>query len=262
MVRPRIPRFHCSTPAETLPLALHTDLRPWLPFYGESRIIAPNLAKLAASGVLFNNSYVNIAVCSPTRNSFMTGRNPDHTRVWNFKGSFRSNGIDGSGKPGSLWKTLPQVFTEAGWITAGCGKTFHPGSPPNWDAEYSWSRVPGTSELLYPYEDPDEQIAAQGTLLTPSQASGNLDAATGDCCAPNTLPELLRSLPSHSSCQKEHPDMKVVDSTVCNAVAENTTDYLTANIAIQRLQNLSALHRPWFLAVGFHKVARFELEMC
>ena len=32
------------------------DLRPWLPFYGAERLVAPNLAKLAASGVQFNNS--------------------------------------------------------------------------------------------------------------------------------------------------------------------------------------------------------------
>ena len=38
--------------------------------------MAPNLAKLAASGMQFNNSYVNQAVCSPTRNSFMSARAP------------------------------------------------------------------------------------------------------------------------------------------------------------------------------------------
>ena len=37
-------------------LMLVDDLRPWLPFYGAERLVAPNLAKLAASGVQFNNS--------------------------------------------------------------------------------------------------------------------------------------------------------------------------------------------------------------
>eukprot|EP00038_Savillea_parva_P010432 m.190238 g.190238 ORF g.190238 m.190238 type:complete len:737 (-) comp17994_c0_seq1:155-2365(-) len=245
-------------------LMLVDDLRPWLPFYGADRIVAPNLAKLAASGVQFNNSYVNQAVCSPTRNSFMSGRTPDHTRLWNFQGSFRTNGLDASGKPGSEWKSLPQVFKDQGWITAGCGKTFHPGSPPNWDAPYSWSTVPGTNTLLYPYVDPDEQIAAQGTLLTPQQASRNLDAATGSCCDPNTAEATSINHPhffdtvvakgaNHSRCQAEHPAMRVLDTTVCDAEGVNTTDYQTASIAIDHLQNLTAQKQPWFLAVGLHK---------
>ena len=124
---------HVPTPAThpngspNVLLLLVDDLRPMLPFYGTDRMKAPNLAKLAASGLQFNNSYVQQAICSPTRNSFMTGRAPDHTRLWNFQGSFRSNGVDKTGKAGADWKTMPQAFKEAGWITAGCGKTFHPG---------------------------------------------------------------------------------------------------------------------------------------
>ena len=91
-------------------LVLVDDLRPWLPFYGAERLVAPNLARLAASGVQFNNSYVQQAVCSPTRNSFMTGRTPDHTRLWNFKGSFRSNGVDASGKLGKGTAPWIQIY--------------------------------------------------------------------------------------------------------------------------------------------------------
>eukprot|EP01047_Picozoa_sp_COSAG01_P046108 COSAG01_NODE_4302_length_5160_cov_16.365936_1_plen_130_part_00 len=52
-------------------LMLCDDLRPWMPFYGDTMgIEAPNLAKLASEGMAFNNSYCQAAVCSPTRNSF------------------------------------------------------------------------------------------------------------------------------------------------------------------------------------------------
>ena len=44
-----------------------------MPFYGdEMGVQAPNLAKLAAEGMAFNNTYCQQAICSPTRNSFMT----------------------------------------------------------------------------------------------------------------------------------------------------------------------------------------------
>ena len=90
-------------------LMLCDDLRPWMPFYGdEMGVQAPNLAKLAATGMAFNNTYCQAAVCSPTRNSFMTGRRPDSTRIWNFKGSFRTV----RALPGRLsGLSVPQRFT-------------------------------------------------------------------------------------------------------------------------------------------------------
>eukprot|EP01043_Picozoa_sp_COSAG02_P118515 COSAG02_NODE_55110_length_292_cov_0.927461_1_plen_40_part_10 len=40
-----------------------------MPFYGdEMGVQAPNLAKLAAEGMAFNNTYCQQAICSPTRN--------------------------------------------------------------------------------------------------------------------------------------------------------------------------------------------------
>jgi hypothetical protein len=62
----------------------------------------------------FNNTYVQQAVCGPSRNSFMSGRRPSSTRTWNFKTSFRESGVDAHGVPGSSWSTLPQAFKEAG----------------------------------------------------------------------------------------------------------------------------------------------------
>ena len=46
-----------------------------------------------------------MAVCSPSRNSFMTGRRPDTTRVWNFLDSFRTAGAN--------WTTMPQSLCDA-----------------------------------------------------------------------------------------------------------------------------------------------------
>ena len=101
-------------------LMLCDDLRPWMPFYGdEMGVKAPNLAKLAATGMAFNNTYCQAAVCAPTRNSFMTGRRPDSTRIWNFKGSFRTVGKDQAGKLGADWQTLPQAFKVSGYTTTG-----------------------------------------------------------------------------------------------------------------------------------------------
>ena len=66
----------------------------------------------------------------------MSGRRPDSTRVYNFKTSFRESGIDASGKPGSEWVALPQAFKQAGYLTVGMGKLYHPGHPNNNDCSH------------------------------------------------------------------------------------------------------------------------------
>ena len=87
------------------------DLRPWFLPFSDSGIAAPHLAGLAQTSLVFNHTYVQQAVCGPSRNSFMTGRRPASTRTWNFKTSFRDAGVDGRGVDGSKWKTMPQAAT-------------------------------------------------------------------------------------------------------------------------------------------------------
>ena len=65
------------------------DFRPDLPMYGQHFVAADNLEKFANRSLVFDRAYCQIAVCSPSRNSFMTGRRPNSTLVWNFFSHFR-----------------------------------------------------------------------------------------------------------------------------------------------------------------------------
>eukprot|EP01047_Picozoa_sp_COSAG01_P018383 COSAG01_NODE_993_length_12256_cov_6.798964_17_plen_501_part_00 len=65
------------------------DFRPDLPMYGQQFVAADNLEKFANRSLVFDRAYCQIAVCSPSRNSFMTGRRPNSTLVWNFFSHFR-----------------------------------------------------------------------------------------------------------------------------------------------------------------------------
>lgn len=47
-----------------------------LPFLGDSPVKAPNLARLAAEGVLFRSAYCNSPLCAPSRFSMLSGRLP------------------------------------------------------------------------------------------------------------------------------------------------------------------------------------------
>lgn len=84
-----------------------TDIEP----YGSSQVHTPNLKRLAAEGVCLDNMFNMVPVCSPTRQSLLTGlgpvRNgayPNHTMIY--------DGI----------KTLPTYLQALGYKTAIIGK--------------------------------------------------------------------------------------------------------------------------------------------
>ena len=88
--------------------------------------------------------------CSPSRNSFLSGRRPQTTGVYNFIDSFRQTNVkDSAGVDGLDWVAMPQWFKEHGYLSLGGGKVYHPNHPPHddraksWDAESAISGVPG-----------------------------------------------------------------------------------------------------------------------
>ena len=65
--------------------------------------------------------------------SFMTGRRPDVTRVFDFADHFREIGV------GDTWQSLPQIFKANDHLSLATGKLYHPNLPPNYDGDNSWS---------------------------------------------------------------------------------------------------------------------------
>ena len=108
------------------------DLRPQMFAYNASFMWTPEVDSLAAQGILFSRAYVQQSICSPSRNSFLSGRYPDKTQAWNFIDSFR----DG---PGANWTALPEFFKRAGYFVTGAGKIYHPNHPEHFDEPRSWS---------------------------------------------------------------------------------------------------------------------------
>ena len=77
--------------AKNLLYLLVDDLRNDLTAYGKSNLThhTPNTHSFARRATVFKNAYAQIAVCSPSRMSFLTGRRPDHSYVYNFVDHFR-----------------------------------------------------------------------------------------------------------------------------------------------------------------------------
>ncbi|KAK7114970.1 iduronate 2-sulfatase-like [Littorina saxatilis] len=109
------------------------DMRPKLNSYGETNMVTPNIDNLAINSVLFQRAYCQQAVCSPSRTSFLTGRRPDTTRIFDLHTYFR--------RLAGNFTTLPQHFKNNGFLTVNVGKIFHPGQAAGGDddAKYSWS---------------------------------------------------------------------------------------------------------------------------
>ncbi|CAM4603248.1 unnamed protein product [Lepidochelys olivacea] len=112
------------------------DLRPALGCYGDSLVKSPNIDQLASRSVVFQNAYAQQAVCAPSRVSFLTGRRPDTTRLYDFHSYWRVHAGN--------YSTIPQYFKENGYTTMSVGKVFHPGISSNHsdDYPYSWSLPP------------------------------------------------------------------------------------------------------------------------
>lgn len=120
--------------AETKPLNVILicvdDLKPTIGCYGDPVAVTPNMDRLAAAGIRFDMAYCNQAVCSPSRNSLMTGLRPQTIGVYDLGTHFRLAAPD--------VVTLSQYFIGRGYHAAGLGKIYHTGHG-NKDDRLSWS---------------------------------------------------------------------------------------------------------------------------
>lgn len=115
------------------------DFGPYLKGYGKEQVIAPNLDRLMERSMRFDRAYCQMAICSSSRSSLMTGMRPDSIGVYNLVTDFRDKAPDIA--------TLPEHFKQHGYHTQAVGKNFHPAyafhqdvdGQPNMDDPQSWS---------------------------------------------------------------------------------------------------------------------------
>jgi arylsulfatase A-like enzyme len=106
------------------------DLNSWL--LGDTdryagKVVAPNLRKLADSGVNFTRAYTAAPVCSPSRTAFFSGVAP-----WK-SGHYHNTPGANSSEPLNNAASLAALFRKAGYTTAGFGKITH-----GWDQKDGW----------------------------------------------------------------------------------------------------------------------------
>lgn len=139
----------CEGVKQNVLMLVVDDLRPELGIYEAysktselySGINTTNINNLAAKSTVFLNAYVQVAICGPSRTSFLTSRRPDSTGIYlNAKaGTYRV-------------ETLPQHFKENGYETNSLGKIFHRASDIDDDLK-AWDQAniyyPSKSSIIW-----------------------------------------------------------------------------------------------------------------
>ncbi len=109
----------------------------------------PNIDTLAASGMLFRNSFCTNSICGPSRAVIQTGKHSHKNGFMNNGNSFDWN-----------QQTFPKLLQQAGYTTALYGKSHLQGKPQGYD---DWKVLPGQG--LYYNPDlitPEGKIRIEG----------------------------------------------------------------------------------------------------
>lgn len=120
------------------------DLNLALGCYGHSAAYTPNLDRLAARGLRFQNAFCPYPLCGPSRSALFTGQRPESFPMPINEVSWRDLRPE--------LHTLPELARQNGYHTAAYGKLFHHGiQAKELDA---WRRANPDQFLPHTFDDP------------------------------------------------------------------------------------------------------------
>ncbi|MFP6897794.1 MAG: sulfatase-like hydrolase/transferase [Roseibacillus sp.] len=191
-------------------------------FNGHPQIVTPHLDEMAKAGVKLNRYYAGAPVCSPTRGSCLTGRNP-----------FRY-GIPGANS-GHLKKeeiNLAELLKEHGYATGHFGK-WHLGTlSPKWSGKGK-GRKPELNYMTPGMAGFDQWFTSEFSIATYNP----YDPANGHCAAARQGD--MRAFFWHNGKPLEKP-------------LEGCTAEMVMNKAIPFLSKAAEEKKPFFAVIWFH----------
>ncbi|XP_030836815.1 iduronate 2-sulfatase-like isoform X2 [Strongylocentrotus purpuratus] len=182
---------------------------------------------------------VQQSVCAPSRTSFLTGRRPDTTRLYDFGSYWREHAGN--------YTTIPQHFKENGYITLSVGKVFHPGKPSGStdDFPYSWT-LPAYQQSTQSYSDSKVCPGNDGNLYNNVMCPIDVDKMPD-----KTLPDLQTLETAENLIKILSPKQKHDVTKRDDAFHPELEDALHGGEG--RGKRAPVVRLPFFLAVGFRK---------
>ena len=162
-----------------------TGQAAWSPYGG--RINMPTMDRLAAGGLTYSQWHTT-ALCSPTRSTFLTGRN-------HHQNGFATISESSTGFPGysshipPTNATMANVLREAGWSTFWVGKN-HNVPVDEWTMGSSKKRWPlgqGLRPVLRLHRRRDQQLVSRRWPRTTGTSTSRTSPRTATTC-PRTSP--------------------------------------------------------------------------
>jgi len=193
--------------------------------YGHRSVQSPSLDKLASQGVLFTNHFVQVPTCGASRFALLTGRSPKHSGVTRSNQAFYRGKSALTAKQTKAAQTLPELFRRSGYHTTCIGKISHTADGRVF--EYNGSGD-GREELPHAWTD----------LATPF---GSWKRGWG----------IFFAYANGRSREDGSGIRELMEFTT--EKDEDLPDGLLAQQAIQKLTELKAQQKPFFMGLGFFK---------
>jgi arylsulfatase A-like enzyme len=134
------------------------------PLGGHPQSQTPHIDRLAQTGVSFTNAHSNVAVCNPSRASFMTGIAPTTSGCWGFVDWQKNEVLQQQ-------LTLGEYAMKNGYLALKTGKVLHSRKPSMWDDlgiidDYGPLAYDGNKPTIHPSAGKAHVAADLGTLDT------------------------------------------------------------------------------------------------
>ena len=203
-------------------------------FGGHPQAITPNIDRLANSGVQFLNAHSNVPVCSPSRNSMITGVYPHESKDYGWTDLKKQPVLKNN-------KTLMRLFKENGYITLGTGKITHGNMKEDWD---EWGMALKNNYGPFYFDGKDKK--ALPTVPEPFAEIGQVDGSFGR----------LSDVGYSSGKKNEKGFVYGWDNEPMRYVNDDDRDLLQdelhAQWAVEKIKSLETRkdNQPFFMGVG------------
>lgn len=192
------------------------DMNDWVGCMGATpRAITPNIDRLAARGMLFNNAHTAGVFCAPSRASIFTGQYASTTGCYETATYFYDH---------PEIRPMQVSFAEGGYKTFGAGKLFH-----------------------HPAGHIDQRGWTEFFLRDPRQRKSGwpLDSWSKEVPFPDPFPNSI-----YNKGKKVDGGLFLEWGAIPNEKEEQLVDTIWANWAVSKLKEKH--EKPFFLGVGFY----------